>query len=145
MVARVVWRNIHVAFGIWRLIEYKGSTWKNLKKNTTFVNQPSAMDQEVIASKSGSKVTIFIYCWWKKSCTSWYGIYPMFTRFYTSQAVQDFSINSMALWEPLKLQRTERWKLRWSNSLFSAAPFFSDRVKQKSHKGQASVTISQKL
>ena len=32
------------------------------------------------------------YCWWKKSCTSWYGKYPNnFLGFHTSQVVQDFS------------------------------------------------------
>ena len=31
------------------------------------------------------------YCWWKKSCTSWYGesTTVAFTRFYTSRVVQD--------------------------------------------------------
>ena len=38
------------------------------------------------------------YGWWKESCRSWYGKYPLFTRvFFTSQVVQDFwTINSMA-------------------------------------------------
>ena len=31
------------------------------------------------------------YCWWKKSCTSWgWQFLPLYTRFYTSQVVQDF-------------------------------------------------------
>ncbi len=31
------------------------------------------------------------YCWWKKSCTSWSVVlFPLFTRFYTFQVVQDF-------------------------------------------------------
>ena len=42
--------------------------------------------------------------------------------------IKGHDLLSMTLWEPLKLQRTERWNLRWSNSLFSAASFFSDRV-----------------
>ena len=31
-----------------------------------------------------------IYCWWKKSCTSWWVVYPV-TGCYRSQVVQDFS------------------------------------------------------
>ena len=37
------------------------------------------------------------YCWWKKSCTSWYSKYPLSTGFYTSQVVRISSINSMCL------------------------------------------------
>ena len=31
-----------------------------------------------------------IMCWWKKSCTSWYGKCSLFARFYTLQVVPDF-------------------------------------------------------
>ena len=37
------------------------------------------------------------YCWWKKSCTSWvWQFIPLFTWLFTSQVVQDFSINSIS-------------------------------------------------
>ena len=37
------------------------------------------------------KLILDYYCWWKKSCTSWYVLYQFDpTRFYTSQVVQDF-------------------------------------------------------
>ena len=31
------------------------------------------------------------YCWWKKSCTSWYVVSPTIYRFYTSQVVNRIS------------------------------------------------------
>ena len=30
------------------------------------------------------------YCWWKKSCTSWYVVYLIIFKVYVSQVVQDF-------------------------------------------------------
>ncbi len=30
------------------------------------------------------------YCWWKKSCTSWYIVYPIIYKVYIFQLVQDF-------------------------------------------------------
>ena len=30
------------------------------------------------------------YCWWKKSCTSWYVVYSIIYKVYVSQVVQDF-------------------------------------------------------
>ena len=43
------------------------------------------------------------YCWWKKSCTSWYGsFFPLFTAFYTSQVV---------VWEFFHQRYHEEWLL----------------------------------
>ena len=49
-------------------------------------------DHRIIPKKMHNKgLEVHYYCWWKKSCTSWYGKYqfiPLFTRFLnTSQVV----------------------------------------------------------
>ena len=47
------------------------------------------------------------YCWWKKSCTSWYVVNPIIYKVYVSQVVQDFfRIASISCRDGF-----ERWKL----------------------------------
>ena len=41
--------------------------------------------------KSPKKGETQSYCWWKKSCTSWYVVSPTIYRFYTSQVVSRIS------------------------------------------------------
>ena len=66
------------------------------KKATTFWGAPKRCEVTIkFEPIDGS------YCWWTKSCTSWYGKSPIIYRVsYTSQVVvQDFwTINTMGCW-----------------------------------------------
>ena len=66
-------------------------TW-NWKKH---LNTENTKTQE-LTEKHPNLFVILQYCWWKKSCTSWYGKYPLiFMVFYIPGGCRNSSINSI--------------------------------------------------
>ena len=55
--------------------EFQATTWEARKPNIT--NGKKYQPQLVSWISEPSKVC---YCWWKKSCTSWYGRYPIICK-----------------------------------------------------------------
>ena len=95
---------------VWRLFSHvNGKQWKNTSDDLAHMvlkaNIQGKWETWIIHSQmlhvTGTYIYLHyakqtstkyrqIYCWWTKSCSSWYGKYPIVYRFYTSQVVQDF-------------------------------------------------------
>ena len=93
-------------------------------------------DRKIKMQQIGFDVDFFVdlfaephskYCWWKKSCTSWYGTYPIICRvLYVFQLVSRisgvFESSIFARW--LKMSNFHQRQECWSNNLKQSGPQF---------------------